>query len=140
MPCVWPSRDTMERTVLLASISSRDAGSASITTSEPEKWTATSKGAMPSISVSEKMRSTASGPRNRVMRLRREWTASPLKIALIGWPSICSGERPIWSALLADTRDTSQSAVSAIRKPKGWTVPGTWIGSRSQLSRSTAKS
>ena len=30
-----------------------------------------------------------------------------------------------------------KSDCSAIRKPNGWTLPGTWIGSRSQLVRST---
>ena len=41
------------------------------------------------------------------------------------------------SATLAETRATSQSAVRAIRKPIGWIVPRIWIGSRSQLVRST---
>ena len=39
--------------------------------------------------------------------------------ALTGLPSMSSGDRPMKAALLADTRETSQSAVSAIRKPKG---------------------
>ena len=78
------NRATIERTMELASISSGTAGSASITTSWPEKWTATSKGAPPSTSGSEKTRSTESGPRNRVMRLRSVWIASAVKSALIG--------------------------------------------------------
>ena len=105
--------------MLLASISSALAGSASITTSGPEKWTATSNGAPPDISGREKMRSTESAPRSRVMRLRSAWIASASSRSLTGLPSMSSGDRPMKAALLADTRETSQSAVSAIRKPKG---------------------
>ena len=138
MPSAWARRETMERTVLLASISSWLAGSASTTTIGPEKCTATSNAGPPSISGTEKRRSTESGPRSKVMRLRSAWMASLARMSLIGRPSMSSGDRPIKSALLADTRATSQSAVNAIRKPKGWTLPSTWIGSRSQLLRSTA--
>src|SRR5690606_2014965 len=41
------------------------------------------------------------------------------------------------SARLAEARVTAQSRDRASRKPIGWTAPRIWIGSRSQLVRST---
>src|SRR5579871_6460798 len=39
--------------------------------------------------------------------------------------------------MLAETRATIQSMLTAIRKPTGWIAPSRWIGSRSQLVKST---
>ena len=129
----------MPRTVApaLSSGSSTD-GSHSITTVSPMMCTATSQRGPRVVRSIPKARATVS-PMTALCRwLLIVWIASPLKTASSGLPSRLAGACPSQVAVFCDVRRIVQSMrLTAIRNPNGCTAPVRWIGSRSQLLRST---
>lgn len=99
---------------------------------------ATSKGAPSGSNATLKVRSIASGPRNWLAMLRSRCSAPCAIRPRNGVPSRAAGSPGRNSPMFRETREISQSLETAIRKPNDWIVPGIWIGSRSQLVRSTA--
>jgi hypothetical protein len=57
--------------------------------------------------------------------------------AAAGRPTIASAAIPQPASRLSLAATTAPSGASAISTPWGWIAPGMWIGSRSQVARSS---
>ena len=110
-------RVTMDCTVRPASSGSRSVGSTSITMAEPDRCTAMSCGSPPSLIGTPNTRSTASTPRKPCKAPRMAWMVPLGRASESGRPISSVAGRPTKRSALTEARATSQSRVTAIRKP-----------------------
>ncbi len=116
------------------------AGSISTTIRSPDLCTRTSTSRPDSREVADMpgnrtVNRSTSGPAS-ALSLIRSPTACP-RTSLTGLPTAAPGCTSIVSARFEEATTTSRLESRPSSNPCGWMAPGTWIGSRSQLVRST---